>query len=217
MPEVVLEVRRAAGEEMEVGRTHLPLAVRAVQREHAVERGDGDGEVGLVQGDAVLRRADDRLQPVVALARGAAAAGIALVARRPEELAEVRTARPLHEVPADRRGVAQLRRRARQQRLRDGGEALLHERVRGDVGHAREGADTEAAGDVVDAGERQGVDVDDVRGALDVRLHQVDEVRPAGDEFGRSARAGAHGAGGRGLAHIIKWMHGWPRGWRRRC
>ena len=71
-----------------------------------------------------------RLKPSMA---GAAAAGLALVAGR-RGVVEVGAARPLHQVAADRRHVAQLRRGAREDRLATAADSALDLRVVGDVG-----------------------------------------------------------------------------------
>ena len=69
-----------------------------------------------MRGDAVLRVAEDRVVAVLALARGAAGAGAALVAGLRDVL-EVAAARALEQVAADGREVAQLARGAGEQRL----------------------------------------------------------------------------------------------------
>jgi uncharacterized protein YdeI (YjbR/CyaY-like superfamily) len=56
-----------------------------------------------------------------------------------------------------------------------------YDRVLRDVAHARQRADADAAARALDGRERNVVDVDEARRMLDVGLHQVDEVRAAGD------------------------------------
>ncbi len=155
------------------------------------------------------------MHAVVALEGGATASGIALVARREEELAEVGTARPLHQVPGDGGHVAQLRRGAEEQRLRDDRRVLLHQRIGGDVAHAGQRSDADPARHRFDRGQRQRVDVDEVRRGLDARLHEVDEVRPAGDELRAITRARGDGVRGIGGAVEVKGMHSFLRSWLR--
>ena len=79
-------------------------------------RGQRDRHVRRVGGDAVLGVAEDRVVAVLALARGAAGAGAALVAGLRDVL-EVAAARALEQVAADGGEVAQLAGGAGEQRL----------------------------------------------------------------------------------------------------
>src|SRR4051794_40383919 len=94
--------------------------------------------------DAVIAATEDRVAAVQAPDRGAPAARVPLVARR-DAVAEVAAADTLAEVAADRRHVAQLLRRAEQERLRDGGVAGGDRGVARDRAHARERPDPQAA------------------------------------------------------------------------
>jgi len=76
--EIVLEMRRVAGEQMKVGRGDVTLAVRTAKRDHAIECREGHREVGRMRGDARRRSADDRMSAVFAIDCRAAAAGIPL-------------------------------------------------------------------------------------------------------------------------------------------
>ena len=156
---------------MKVGGRDLPLAVRTVKRDDGIERGERDGQIGRMRSDARLRAAEDGVHAVLAIDRRAAAAGIALVARRERQLAEVRAARALHQVAADRRHVAQLRRGAGEQRLRDDREALWRTSGCGATSLMRASAPMRIPPLTRSiAGERQSVDVDEMRRPLDARI-----------------------------------------------
>ena len=75
---------------------------------------------------------------------GAAGAGLAPVAGA-GDVEEIGAARPLHHIAARRRGVAQLRRGAREQGLRDGGEAPREFGMMREIGVANERADARAS------------------------------------------------------------------------
>lgn len=97
-----------------------------------------------MRGDAVLAGAQDRVAPVDAVQRGAAAARHALVARGPG-VAEVRAAHLLHQVAAHRRHVAQLGRRAEEQGLGKHREAVHDCRGLCDVANAGQRPDAQTA------------------------------------------------------------------------
>ncbi len=129
---------------------------------------------------------------IEAVERVASAAGLAFVAA-PSRVAKVRAARTLQQVAADRRGVADLPRRAAEQRLGHGRKPARNRVVVCDVRVARERADAHDVAAHLDRGERQPRDVDHARGPFDVGLHQVDERRAARVEArrtGRGERAG---------------------------
>ena len=84
------------------------------------------------------------LHAVDAVDGRAAAAGLALVAGR-RRVVEVEAARPLQQVAAGRRHVAQLLRGAGQDRARQQRIALLDQRMIGEVGVRHERADAQAA------------------------------------------------------------------------
>src|SRR4030095_5637012 len=92
------------------------LAGRPAYVHLGLERHESDGEVTGIDGDAVRAAAQDRVEPVLSLLRGAAAAGLATVARC-RDVAEVEAARALQEVASDAGHVADLRGGAQQQRL----------------------------------------------------------------------------------------------------
>src|ERR1035441_415992 len=67
---------------------------------------------------------------------------------------------------------------------------MLHdERMEGDIAHAGQRADADPAVDALDRGQRQIIEVDQVRRVLDIALHEVDQIRSAGYESCALARA----------------------------
>src|SRR5690606_5076043 len=108
----VLDVRRRAGQAMKiVDRDAASSAVGAENLDLRVERRQRNGHVGRKGRDAVLARAEDRVDAVDAADRGTTGPRLALVAGR-RDVVEVRTAGTLQEVAAHRRLVAQLSGRA---------------------------------------------------------------------------------------------------------
>ncbi len=75
-----------------------------------------DAHVGWVQGDAVLARSQDGVAAVEPSDGGAAHPRYALVAGR-SCVVEIATPSPLHQITADRRHIAELRRCAGQDSL----------------------------------------------------------------------------------------------------
>ena len=102
---------------MKICKRNFAFAFRSLNPHDRFERGQRDVHVARVRRDALLALTENRVDPIVTLERATAAAGIALVALRKGRVVEIITARSLHEIPADRRHVAQLRARAREQRL----------------------------------------------------------------------------------------------------
>ena len=128
----------------------------------------------------------------------AAAARLALVAGL-VGVVEVGAARALQQVAGGGGLVAQLARGAGQQRARQHAVVAPHALVGGQVGVAHQRADAQAAlRRRLDLVERQAVDVDQVRGRLDLQLHQVEQVGAAGDELARRACAATAAAASAG-------------------
>ena len=176
--------RRAAGG---VGR-RLDLDL-GVQRRH------GDGHVRRVDGDAGLAGAQDGVHAVVAAQRRAAAARLAFVAGHGDVI-EIRAARALQEIAGRGRLVAELRRGAVQQGLRQHGIALTDPGIGREVGVAHQGTDAEAAvGRLDDVAQGQARDVDEMGRPLDIDLHEIEQVGAAGHEGG-ARLAGRLGRGG---------------------
>ena len=105
----------------------------------------------------LLAPAQDGVQPVVAAARVATGAGVAFVAGA-GDIVEIGATRPLHEIAADRRGVAKLCGGAGQERLGDGGKAPREIAIVGKIGIADQRTDAHAA---VGQGPRCGRDRED--------------------------------------------------------
>ena len=138
-----------------------------------------DGWVAMHAGDAP-RIARLRCSPSIGRA---AAAGLALVARRGDVL-EVAAAGALQQVAADRRHVAQLARRAGEQRLRQHRVALPHQRVGGQVAvaHARADAQPAVGGAARCRRAPRRLTSTSTSGVLDAELHEVDQVGAAAEE-----------------------------------
>ena len=113
---------------------------------------------------------------------------LALVARL-RHVGEVRAARALQQVAADRRHVPQLAGCAGEHGLREHRVRVAHEQAGGQVGVAHRGADPQSAAvELLDPVVREARDVDEHVGRLDAELHEVDEVRPAAEVARRRAR-----------------------------
>src|SRR4051812_881486 len=97
-----------------------------------------------MRGDAGLAGAEDRVDPVDAVDGGAAAAGRAFVARC-GDVVEIEAARALQEIAAGRGHVAQLLRRAGQNRARQEWIMLLNKWVIGEVAVGHQRTDEQAA------------------------------------------------------------------------
>ena len=113
----------------------------------------------------------------------AAAAWPALVAGQIGLGTKVRTPGALQQIAAHRGHVAQLRRRALLQRLRDGGVILPHAVMLRHVAHARQRPNRQAGRRDVDLLQpRQAVDVDHAPRGDDALLQPVDELRASGNQ-----------------------------------
>ena len=127
---------------------------------------------------------DDRAQPVVedcvvlVLAFLGIALLAALLAAEGQLIAEIPAARPLEQVPAERRHVADLRRRDFHRCLRQQRVSLLDDRILREPGDRDQRADLRAfLGVVLDVIQVLDlVDVDQARRLKEVFLHQVDDV-----------------------------------------
>lgn len=136
---------------------------------------------------AMLARAENRMLALHAVARGAARAGVALVAGVEADVVEVMAARALHQIAADRRHIAQLRRGAGQQRGLQQRIVRAHQRMICGIGIADHRANADAAiGRCIDACQRQPADIDQPLWPFDAGLDQIEQIGAARDE----ARAG---------------------------
>ena len=174
---------------MKVVERDLAPSRRPFDFDDRIERNQRGAKIGRMCRDAGFARAENGGGARIAAFEVAALAGLALVAGA-GGIEEVRAARALQEIAADRRGIAQLRRRARQRRLgneRESGEA----RVAGEVRIADQRADPQGAVgqrlDAVEPGET--ADMDELGGTADAHFHEIDEIGAAGEK-GR-ARLGA--------------------------
>jgi hypothetical protein len=168
---------------MEFADRQPPLTpVRTSHADHRVERVERVRHVARVGGNARITPAEDRVDAVEALERAAAASGLPFVARH-GRVVEVLAPRALQQVAAIGRHVAQLARGAGEDGLCQQRILLPDERVIGGVTVRREGPDGHAAARAHDLGQPQPGQIHELGGALDVLLHQVEEVRAAGQEL----------------------------------
>ena len=190
---------RVAGQAVQRLERDLAPAVPALDLDDGVERDQRHAEIGRMGGDAGLAPAEHGMQPVLAVAGIAARAGLALVAGA-GGVVEIGAARPLQQIAADGRGVAQLRGRAGQQRFGDGRDR----RARNSASCARSALRTSApmrtlpsgkAFDAVEPGQRR--DVDEAVRAADAALHQVEQIGAGGQIGGARLRRGGDGLGDR--------------------
>ncbi len=125
---------------------------------------------------------EHRVLAVDTVQRGAAGAGLTLVARAPGRIAEIITPRPLQYIAAERRHVAELRAGGEIEGLGDHRVIPPDLRMLGCGSHRDESAEIERVGVALDAGPGriEGVDVDQHLGPHHVELHQVEEGRAAG-------------------------------------
>ena len=137
-------LRRVARQAVKVFERDLTPTIFAFDLDNGVERHERHTEVRRMGGDAVLAPAEHRVQAVLALQRVAACARFTPVAGV-RHVIEVAAARPLHQVAADGRGVAELRRGAGEQRFGDGRIGAGEIRVMREVGVPHQRADAHAA------------------------------------------------------------------------
>ena len=165
----MLAVRGVAWQEEKIVDGNGTLPFRSFSMHDGIESDEGDREVGGMGGDALLAGTQDRVAPVDALQRGAAAARLAFVARG-VRVPEVTTADPLQEVAPHRGHVAQLRRGAQDKGLSDHREALCHSGRLGNIAHPCERSDAQATiGKLFDLLERQQIDVNETAGLYDIQ------------------------------------------------
>jgi hypothetical protein len=158
----------------------------------------------------VLAGAEDGVDSRHAADGAAARARLALVARG-GGVVEVVAAGPLVEVAAVGGGIAQLRAGAGEDRRGEQRVARGHARVVGGLVVGDQRTETQAAAiELLDPGERQPADVDHMLRPLDVLLHQVDEVRPAGEEARRRAAAATDRVGDVARAGVVEADHRAP-------
>ena len=177
-----LLLRRVSGQSVKVFERNLAPARPAFDLDDSIERGERHTEVGRMRRDAMLAPTENRLQAILAMERVAAGARLTPVART-RGVVEIAAAGALHQVAADRRGVAKLSRGAGQERFGDGRIGPGEIRVVGEVGIADERADAGAAvGKPFDAVEaRKTHDVDEALRPDGAALHQVEQIGARGE------------------------------------
>lgn len=181
---------------VEVGHGHAPGALGAVQLDAGVQRGERDGHVRGVGGDAVRGVPEHRVVPVHALTGAATTAGRPLVAGFGDVL-EVGAAGALEQVATRGGRVAQLARGAREQGLGEDGITGADGRMGREIAVADRGADAErAVRELLDLVQGQAADVDEQVGPFDAEFHQVDQV-------GAAAEVAGAGVGGEEIRRLF--------------
>ncbi len=177
-----------ARQEVKIGERDLARPRGPARVDDGVERQQRDAHVRGVRGDALVARAEHGVHPVVTVEGAAARAGRALVAGR-GRIAKVVAARALQQVATHGRHVAQLRARAREQRLGQQGVARDDVGVPGQIAVPHHGADVQPVVRDLDLPERQRVDVDELRRLEHVELHEIEQRGAPRDEGGIGRRA----------------------------
>ena len=142
--QIGVALRRVAGQPMEIRKCDDPGAVRTGDMHFRLERRERDAHIGWMRCDAGLARTQNGVDAVDAVDRRAAAARRAFVAGR-HRVVEVKAPRALHEVAPGRCHVAQLLRRAGQDRAREQRISMFDQRVIGEVGIRHQRPDEKAA------------------------------------------------------------------------
>jgi hypothetical protein len=177
---------------MEVAKRNRTGGAIGPQRSNVgIENGHRHTHVGWMGRDAVVTHAEHGVAAVEAVERLASGSGLSAVARR-VHVAEIGAARPLEDVAGDRRHVADLRGRAREDGLRQHRVAVTHNRVPRQltVRHGR--AHDNRVIRHVDARQAETPDIHNGDGRQHVDLHQIDKGRPASKKH--RVRPGGHGA-----------------------
>src|SRR5216683_7514714 len=158
--------------------------------------------------DAVLTGTQDCVYAIVTIDGGAPRSGIALVTGI-RSIPKVITASTLKEIAACGGHIAELRRRARKQRLREHRIDLLNDRVVGKITIANHGPDSHASvRQLLNFIERKRVDVQQSCGLLNVELHQINQRGSAGYKFGALHRTGSTGPVGVIQFVVFESLHG---------
>jgi hypothetical protein len=168
---------------MEVGQRDPPCAARALHLDRGVQRRERHRHVGRMGGNAVVARPEHGIAAVESLHRGAAGAGLALVAGGCL-VVEIQTAGALHQVSPDRRHVPKLPGGAMQDRLGQNRISSANQRVRGQATVAHQCPDPKPpVGKLLDSVQGQPADVDHRLRPLDALTHQIDQVGATGQEL----------------------------------
>src|SRR6185503_3676784 len=129
-----------AGQDIELRDWNRTLSFWTAHAHDGVERGEWNRHVGRMRRDAMLAAAEDRVNTIESVECRASRTRLAFVAWA-RGIAEVIAARPLKQVAAGRRHVAQLARRAGEECLRQHRESLADERMVREIAVADERAD----------------------------------------------------------------------------
>src|ERR1051326_7131099 len=159
---------------MKVADGNPSSASRAANFDNCVKGIECNAHVRWMRGKTSLTRTEDSVHAMKSRCRRASHPGRPLVAGF-FGVAEVGASRSLHQIPADGRYVTQLRRRAGQQRLRQKWILFEHNwmtRNRAVSGH-RPDVERPSRG-LVDIGQWEPINVDDLFRDLDFQLHQID-------------------------------------------
>ncbi len=150
-------------------------ALRSLDLDHRIQGDKRHAEVGGMDGDAMLAPAEHGVETILALERITPRARNAPVtgARR---ILEIGAAGSLHQVAADRGGVAKLRRRAGEQGFGDRRKGPQEALVVSKVGIADKGSDPDiAVRQPVDSAQAwHAADVDDPVRPCDTNFHQIE-------------------------------------------
>jgi hypothetical protein len=137
-------LRRVVRQAVKVFERDLAPAAFAFDLDNGIEGDKRHAEVRRMRRNAVLAPAEHCVQAVLAMQRIAACARFTPVAGA-HDVVEVTAARPLHQVAADSRGVAELRRSAGEQRFGNGRIGAGEIRVMSEVGVPYQRTDAHAA------------------------------------------------------------------------
>ena len=182
MAQFGVALRCRAGQPVKRAYGHSSRSARAANLDLGVECCECDAHVGWIGRNAMVARAKDRVNAIGAFARRASRARLPLVAGREPDVGEIVAARPLQQVATDGGHVAQLWRRAGDERLREQRVPVTNDGMVGEIAVAHQRADPyPPVGRRLDVVERQVSDVDESRRLLDVALHQVEQVRASGE------------------------------------
>ncbi|MNL27327.1 hypothetical protein D3C87_1489120 [compost metagenome] len=149
-----------------------------------VEHSHRNRHIARMGGDAGLADTKQTQRSAGATNSRTAAARCALVAGL-VGVVEVRTAGALQQIAGRRGAVAQLPRGAGQQGARQHAVVPAYAHVGRQISVAHQGADAQAPfGRRLDLVQRQAIDIDEVRGCLDLQLHQIQQIGAACNEAG---------------------------------
>jgi len=183
---------RRSRQPIQVGEKEAPVARAASNVENCVQCDKCHRQVGRVRSNAVLAGAEDCMHAMRAIPCGAPGSWFSLIAGA-AGIAKVSAAGSLQQVPTNRGHITQLRRGAREKRLRDHRICGRNRTVGRHVGHARERTDLEPIRRYLDAPMGKAADIDECGWLLDVFTHEIDQRGPAGK---KSRAAGSRVNGG---------------------